>query len=89
MQEEVDILENDILEKYPEVLDILLRDHTTQQNIFWATNNYQELGTNYQFTSPILTKLITGVNGQIIMPRVKKDKDIQLSRARDMAEVFV
>jgi hypothetical protein len=70
MQAEIDILENDILEKYPEVLDILLRDHTTQQNIFWATNNYQELGTNYKFSSPILTELITGENGHIIMPRV-------------------
>ncbi len=39
---EIDILENEIFEKYPEVLDILLRDHTTQQYIFWATNNYQE-----------------------------------------------
>lgn len=88
MQAEIDILENDILEKYPEVLDILLRDHTTQQNIFWATDNYQELGDNYQFTANILTSSITGVNGQIIMPRVKKDKDLQQSRVREMAEVF-
>ena len=42
MKIEVDILENDILKKYPGVLDILLRDHTTQKNIFWATNNYQQ-----------------------------------------------
>lgn len=41
MQVEVDILENDIGEQYPEVLELLLRDHTTQKNIFWATNNYQ------------------------------------------------
>jgi hypothetical protein len=88
MQAEIDILENDILEKYPEVLDILLRDHTIQQNIFWATNNYQELGDNYQFSSHILTKSITGKNGHIIMPRVKKDKFLQQSRVREMAEVF-
>jgi hypothetical protein len=88
MQVEIDILENVILEKYPEVLDILLRDQTTQKNIFWATNNYQELGENYQFHSPILTEQITGVNGHIIMPRVKKDKDLQESRVREMAEVF-
>ena len=88
MQVEIDILENDILEKYPEVLDILLRDHTTQQNIFWATDNYQELGDNYQFTANILTSSITGINGQIIMPRVKKDKYLQQSRVREMAEVF-
>ncbi len=88
MQAEIDILENDILEKYPEVLDILLRDHTTQQNIFWATDNYQELGDNYKFTANIQTEAITGGNGHIIMPRVKKDKDLQLSRVREMAEVF-
>jgi hypothetical protein len=87
-QVEIDILENDILEKYPEVLDILLRDHTTQQNIFWATDNYQELGNDYQFSASILTSSITGVNGHIIMPRVKKDKDLQQVRAREMAEVF-
>lgn len=88
MQAEIDILENDIREKYSEVLDILLRDHTTQQNIFWATNNYIELGDKYQFFSQITTELITGENGHTIMPRVKKDKDLQLSRVREMAEVY-
>lgn len=87
-QASIDILENDILEKYPEVLDILLRDHTTQQNIFWATDNYQEFGNEYQFHSQIKTTSITGANGHIIMPRVKKDKDLQQSRVREMAEVF-
>lgn len=88
MQAEVDILENDILENYPEVLEILLRDHTTQQNIFWATDNYQDIGSDYQFSSQILPQLITGENGHIIMPRVKKDRDLQQSRVRSMAEVF-
>lgn len=85
---QVDILENDILEKYPDVLDLLLRDHTTKQNIFWATDNYQEIGDDFQFTSQILASSITGKNGQIIMPRVKKGKDLQHSRVREMAEVF-
>jgi len=40
MSNDVDILENEIREKYPKVLDILLRDHTTRKNIFWATDNY-------------------------------------------------
>lgn len=88
MQVEIDILENDILEKYPEVLDKLLRDHTTLQNIFLATDNYLELGDKYQFSSHILTESITGGNGHIIMPRVKKNKDLQQSRVREMAEVF-
>lgn len=88
MPNEVDILENEIRKQYPKVLDILLRDHTTRNNIFWATDNYKSLGAGYEFTSPILPELITGENGNVIMPRVKKNKDLQLSRVRDMAEVF-
>jgi len=88
MENEVDIKENDIRDQYPEVLETLLRDHTTQQNIFWATNNYNYLGEGYEFSTPILPEYITGKNGNIIMPRVQKDKEMQQSRVRDMAEVF-
>ena len=35
-----DILENDILRRWPEVLRALLKDHTTNRNIFWATDMY-------------------------------------------------
>ena len=31
----------------PEVLPILLRDHTTGRNIFWATHDYEALGSPY------------------------------------------
>ena len=41
-----DILENEILEFSKEILDILLSDHTTKRNIFWATNNYEHLGSD-------------------------------------------
>lgn len=88
MQVAIDILENEIIEKYPDVLGILLRDHTTQKNIFWATDNYKHLGDSYQFQFEILPELITGENGNIIMPRVQKDKILQLSRSKEMAEVF-
>lgn len=88
MSNDIDIKENDIRDKYPEVLEILLRDHSTQKNIFWATNNYEVLGIEYKFDAPILPELITGINGEVIMPRVKKDKQLQQTRVRDMAEVF-
>jgi hypothetical protein len=84
----IDILENEILKQYPEVLEILLRDHTTQKNIFWATDNYEQLGKGYHFDAQILPELVTGVNGNIIMPRVQKDKLLQQARSKDMAEVF-
>jgi len=85
---DIDILENDIREQFPDVLEILLRDHTTQNNIFWATDNYSNLGHGYEYNSQIFTELITGECGEVIMPRVKKDKDLQQLRIRNMAEVF-
>ncbi len=84
----IDILEDEILEKYPEVLDILLKDQTTQKNIIWATNNYEHLGELYSEKNQIKSELITGVNGDVIMPRVQKDKILQNSRVKKMAEVF-
>ena len=88
MQVDIDILENELNEKYPNILDILLRDQTSQKNIFWATDNYEHFGDSYRFNSEILPELITGEKGNVIMPRVHKDKILQLSRSKEMAEVF-
>ena len=88
MRTGIDILENELIEKYPHVLDTLLLDHTTQQNIFWATDNYEHIGEKYSFHSQILPDLIAGDYGSIIMPRVHKDKLLQQSRSKEMAEVF-
>lgn len=88
MRTEIDILENEILVKYPEVLDILLRDQTTQKNIIWATSNYEHLGGLYLEIKSIKSEHITGTNGNVIMPRVQKDQILQQSRVKKMAEVF-
>jgi len=85
---EIDIFENDIREQYPDVLKILLKDQTTKENIFWATDNYNYLGKDYEYNSQVLPELITGENGKVIMPRVSKMASIQQTRVRDMAEVF-
>ena len=71
-----------------QVLDTLLRDHTTGRNIFWATHDYEALGSEYSYHSEILPRLITGENGMVIRPRVLKSKEEQTDRAKDMAEVF-
>jgi hypothetical protein len=84
----IDILENELIEKYPNVLETLLLDHTTQKNIFWATDNYEHIGEAYSYHSHILPELITGDYGSLIMPRVHKDKILQQSRSKEMAEVF-
>lgn len=93
MPVDVDILEDSIARLSPELLNILLKDHTRssediQRNIFWATSDYECLGTGYQYGSPILPELITGANEHVIMPRVLKSRDTQAARSRDMAEVF-
>ena len=43
----IDIREDDLLALSAEVLDTLLRDHTTGKNIFWATHDYEALGSEY------------------------------------------
>lgn len=88
MRTGIDILENELIEKYPQVLDTLLFDHTTGKNIIWATDNYEHLGESYKYHSQISPDLITGDYGSIIMPRVHKDKILQINRSKEMAEVF-
>lgn len=88
MNNKIDILENEILHDYPDVMAELLRDHTTGRNIFWGTNDYEALGDGYDFFSEILIASITGENGQVIKPRVLKTKENQTGRAKEMAEVF-
>ena len=93
MPETADILENSILQDSSGLLSTLLKDHTTSRgdavcNIFWATSDYEHLGKGYGYHDPILPELITGDNGQVIMPRVLKHTDTQSARVRDMAEVF-
>ena len=56
----VDVREDDLRELSAEVLDTLLRDHTTGKNIVWATHDYEPLGSMYDYHSEILPDLITG-----------------------------
>ncbi|MCF0215419.1 MAG: restriction endonuclease subunit M [Fibrobacteraceae bacterium] len=93
MPNEVDILENEIRDKFPDVLDILLLDQTRStkskpRNIFWATDNYKQYGPEYFFDKPIKKELITGRHGNMITPRIKKSRAVQKSRSKGMAEVF-
>ncbi len=81
----VDILEKDIA---LEVLEQLLRDHTTQKNIFWATNDYEDLGKGYGYDDEIKLEYITGPSGNVVKPRVLKTKEQQTDRSKEMAEVF-
>ena len=81
----VDILENDF---QPEVLALLLRDHTTGHNILWCTHDYEQFGNGYGCHEEIRFESITGEHVDIIKPRVFKSKEKQTDRSKDMAEVF-
>ena len=49
----IDIREDDLSAISPEVLATLLRDHTAGKNIFWATHDYEALGSGYNYHSEI------------------------------------
>lgn len=43
-EEKLDVLEENIAQYSRELLDILLKDRTTNRNIIWATNDYASYG---------------------------------------------
>lgn len=88
MDNRVDIKENYIYQLNDKLLEILLKDHSSNKNIIWATDNYQMRGDGYYTYDNISLKAITGRNGLVIKPRVEKSKKEQTIRVRDKAEVF-
>lgn len=99
----VDINEDYIQQLSPNLLNILLRDHSSKYyaeqksgheenpdyfRIIWATHDYREKGECYYFERQITPELITGENNRVIMPRVVKNRTMQAARVRQMAEVF-
>lgn len=84
----IDISENELLQFSSGIIQLLLKDHTTQKNIFWATDNYAWMGEGYQYNDQITTVKITGKYGNTIRPRVVKTKEEQVGRTKEMAEVF-
>jgi type II restriction enzyme len=66
----------------------MLRDHATGRNIFWATHDYEALGSEYDYYAEMRLELITGEHGMVIRPRVLKSKENQTDRSKGMAEVF-
>jgi len=71
------------LARFPELVTTLLIDHTTHENIFWATEIYADRGTGYRYFDKI-----TGDNADVILPRASKSREQQQQRSREMAEVF-
>lgn len=85
---EIDINEQYILKKYPEILEILISDRSSGKTLVWGTNNYAGRGTGFYEDNHIFLNLITGYNHNVIKPRIKKSQKEQKKRSKDMAEVF-
>ena len=83
----IDIREDYLLKK-DSLLDILLQDKSTGNNILWATDSYEQFGKKYAPLASITSDLVTGKNSKLIQPRAVKSKEEQLLRTRDKAEVF-
>ena len=94
MSNEVDIRENDILQRDPVLLETILLDQSRIKggeksgHIIWATDIYEKRGGAYKENAQISVEAITGENGDIVMPRTKKSEEEQRYRSRDKAEVF-
>lgn len=84
----IDIVEQNIADLSPELLNTLLKDRTTGKNIRWATDNYEQYGEAYRADQEIRPELIIGEHTDIVQPRVTKAKEKQMQRTRDRAEVF-
>lgn len=73
MKKKLDVIEENIAKYSRELLDILLKDRTTNANIIWATNDYICNGELYAATEQIYSNLITGIHSNLIQPRVAKE----------------
>ena len=79
------------LRAYPvhSTIDLLLKDKTTKQNIFWATSSYAENGEGYEAGSQITKELLFAEDySNVIQPRILKASEDQQSRTRNKGEVF-
>lgn len=87
MIREADISENQLLISYGEKVCMnLLKDHTTQQNIYWATDSYAELGEEFTFYAPItLDKITSYISDEgVVVTKEQYDTIIkQMPEAKD------
>lgn len=88
LQEKADIKENILFDLDKELLNILLKDRTSNKNIIWAVDDYKIYGDTFAASDYITVDSITGKNGEVIKPRIQKTADEKVIRIRGKAEVF-
>lgn len=76
------------IRKTPELINILLKDRTTNKNIIWGTDNYIGMGKDFLPQSQMKEKWIANGGNRLVQPRMKKHVNTQSIRTRENAEVF-
>lgn len=93
MTREADISENQLLVSYGEKVCMnLLKDHTTQQNIYWATDSYADLGDDFTFFAPItLDKITSYISDEGVVVSKEQYDDIikQTPEAKDRYQEMI
>lgn len=84
----VDIHESEIRDWGHGILDNLLMDRTTNENIIWATNDYSHRGNGFLFHDVITPEHLCEDNCRIVQPRITKSLAEQKKRINEKAEVF-
>ena len=70
------------------VLNLLLSDKTTRENIVFATDSYEPLGNRFKEDCHIDMELLLGMDAMDIQPRVMKEAADQADRTKKKAEVM-
>jgi type II restriction enzyme len=78
----------ELILRFPDLLKMLLTDHTSGGNIIWGTDQYSALGKGFQKEDQITEKCLNDTNFSLIQPRVYKSLQNQSERTKALAEVF-
>ena len=68
------------------LLETLLIDRTTGENILWCTDDYIERGEEYTAKNHITVEQV--ISEEIIQPRIFKSLEAQKNRVKEKGEVF-
>lgn len=87
-KESIDVLEQGLLDYDEVLLQRLLKDQTTKNNIRWGCDDYKDKGEGFKAKDEMFPRLVTGIYTRLIQPRSAKSREEQDRRTRGKAEVF-
>lgn len=88
LNEPIDVIEQKINNLSPALLNILIKDNSTKQNLRWGTFSYEKYGKMYLAQNIMLPETLIGPNINLLTPRVSKTQEEQQARTNDKGEVF-